>query len=101
MPKHKAKSKTAKAAASKKRAAAEEKPKGSRRRFRDAREFVDAVFAMSDGVEAASKLLGKDRFLEKLIELRFGKAPATMEPVMPLPRIVIDMPGPDRESEEE
>jgi hypothetical protein len=75
--------------------------KTRRRRIRDARGFVDAVFAEQDGVKAAAKLLGKERFLEKLIELRFGKPSAAPEAADSPRRIVFNVPRPAREREEE
>jgi hypothetical protein len=75
--------------------------KPRRRRFRDIRQFVDAVFAENDAVAAAAKLLGKERFLEKLIELRFGKAASSPESANNARRIVFNMPAPAREREPE
>jgi len=68
-------------------------------RFRNAQQFVDAVFAAHDPVLAAGKLLSKERFFDKLIELRFGKPSAAGETADAAPRIVFDMPGPERERE--
>ena len=72
-----------------------------RRTFRDAAEFVDAVFAAHDPIAAAGKLLGKDRFVEKLLELKFGKPSAASEdderPVV----YVVDGPRPARERAKE
>jgi hypothetical protein len=73
------------------------------------RELARAVFARHNPVDMACELLESDgkkgssikaRVWEKLVEFGFGKARVEPAPVDDIP-IVWDIPGPDREKDDE